>query len=678
LGFAAGFTPDDTNDDKLNRLEKLMISPEADRQLFAALLGLDFEARYGGLNLTPQQQRKRTLDACIRQLTTLAAQRPVFFVIEDAHWIDPTTLELIDRSLDKVARSRINILITARPTFQHGFGGHPIVAKLALNRLGRDQVAAIVRRLTRGKCFPERLLEIIVEKTDGVPLFVEEMTKTILESGDLVETSSSYELVRPINHIVIPTTLYDSLMARLDRLQSVKEVAQTAACIGRDFDYRLLKSIVSLDDAALQDALDRLTAAELIFRRGTPPDASYVFKHALVGDAAYENLLKTRRRMIHSKLLEVLEHDGSVPELLAHHAAAAGMDEVSVQYWFAAGESAASRSANKEAAGHFRAGIALLGNARTGATNDILNLKLHSALTSVLMVTFGYASEEVGRVVDQTLELARRVGDDELLAAALWHVFAFTYTRGNFGEVDAIGRELRDRTQGAADPTAQMFGHIAMGLSLFAFGEITAALEEFNAVVHTHEAAVTPTVSYRYGHDGGAAGYAYRGWCLAMMGRADEARQSLQRVVERLDHMDNAYTLGRGWNWCSIVSAALKDWSDAAAFAERAIATANQHELKLVLTQATIIQGIANAALQKSDRFFPAVRESITSFKQTGALMQLPFLLSLLAQVALDLGDISTAEAAISEALSLGEQTGERQVEPALLAMRESLKEARR
>jgi predicted ATPase/class 3 adenylate cyclase len=677
LTFAAGFAPDDTNDDKLDRLEKLMIGAEADRPLLAALLGIDFEARYGRLDLMPQQQRTRTLDACVRQLTTLAAQRPVFFVIEDAHWIDPTTLELIDRCLDKVERSRVTILITARPTFQHGFGGHPIVTKLALNRLGRDQVTAIVRRITGGKSFPEELLEIIAEKTDGVPLFVEEITKTILESGDLIESASSYEPARPLNHVVIPTTLYDSLMARLDRLPSIKEVAQTAACIGRHFDYRLLKSIVSLDDAALQNALDRLTAAELIFRRGTPPDATYLFKHALVRDAAYENLLKTRRRTIHSRLLEVLERDGAAPEILAHHAAAAGMDEIAMQHWLAAGESAASRSANKEAAGHFSAGITLLDNAKTGEANGILNLRLHSALTSVLMVTLGYGSEEVGRIGSRTVELSRRVGDSELLPPVLWQIYTFTYTRAKFNEAYDIARALRDRTQGAADPTAQMFGHIAMGLSLFALGEITAALEEFNSVVHIHEAAANVIVSYRYGLDGGAVGYGHQGWCLAMMDRADEARQSLERLVERLNHLNHAFTLGRGWCWCSTISAVLKDWSNAAAFAERAIATANQYELKLVLAQATTIQGIANAALQKSNRFFPAVRESIFSFKQTGALMQIPFLLCLMAEVALDLGDTSTAETAISEALSLGEQTGERQVEPALLAMRESLKQAR-
>jgi predicted ATPase len=575
--------------------------------------------------------------------------------------------------LDHVAVSRVAILITARPTFQHAFGGHPIVTKLALNKLGRDQVAAIVRRLTRGKAFPEELLDVIADKTDGVPLFVEEITKTVLESGDLIETASAYQLARPLNHLVIPTTLYDSLMARLDRLQPVKEVAQTAACIGRDFQYRLLKSIVELDDGALQDALDRLASAELIFRRGTPPDASYLFKHALVRDAAYENLLKTRRRAIHNRLVDVLEKDGAAPELLAYHAAAAGMEERAARHWLTAGESAASRSANKEAASDFRAGIDLLSRLSTGPEHDVLNLRLHSALASVLMVTLGYGSEEVGRVAGKTVELSQKVEDRELLAPVLWQAFLFNYTRANHKEANSIARQLRERTRDTADQTAKMFGNLAMGLSLFSLGEIETALDEFQTVILTRDSSKEARFSYRYGMEVGAPAYGYHAWCLAMLDRKEEARQSRERLLGLLEHIDHAFTLGRGLGWCSLVSAALKDWPNAAAFAERAIATAAQYDLKFVATQGAAMKGIAEAALTRSDRFFPAIRDSIASYRQTGALTQVPFLLSILAEVALDLGDLSTAKIAISEALLLVEQTGERQAESTLLAMRDKL-----
>jgi class 3 adenylate cyclase len=291
LTFAAGITADDNDDDKLDRLEKLLIGDETHRPLFASLLGLPYEARYGKLDLTPQKHRAQTLHALVAQLVELSFSKPVLFVIEDAHWIDATTLELIDLCLDAVANSRVMMLITARPTFQHAFGGHPIVTKLALNRLGREHVAAIVARITKGQMLPAELNDAIAAKTDGMPLFVEEFTKTLLESGELKETASAYELKRPINQLTIPSTLYDSLMARLDRLQPVKEVAQTAACIGRDFEYRLLKAVSPLSDMELRDSLERLLKAELIFQRGVPPESTYIFKHALVRDAAYDNLL---------------------------------------------------------------------------------------------------------------------------------------------------------------------------------------------------------------------------------------------------------------------------------------------------------------------------------------------------------------------------------------------------
>ena len=258
------------------------------------------------MGLSPQQQRARTLHTLISQLISLAQIQSTLFVVEDAHWIDATTLELIDLCLDRVASARVMMLITARPNFQHNFGGHPIVTKLALNRLGREQVRAIIDRITRGKTLPAPIVDLIAAKTDGVPLFVEEITKTVLEAGMLMEMDSPSN--SPARSAMSPSRRRSmtSLMERLDRLQPIKEVAQTAACIDRDFDYPLLKSASALDDAALQDALDRLVQAELIFRRGSPPEATYVFKHALVRDAAYENLFKARRQAIHARLLDAL------------------------------------------------------------------------------------------------------------------------------------------------------------------------------------------------------------------------------------------------------------------------------------------------------------------------------------------------------------------------------------
>jgi class 3 adenylate cyclase/predicted ATPase len=668
LTFAAGIRSDDDNDDKLDRLEKVLVGAEADRPLFAALLGLQIEARYGTLSLTPQQQRARTMQTLVDQLVGLSRGKPVLFVLEDAHWIDATTLELVDFCLDQVASARVMMLVTTRPTFQHGFGGHPIVTKLALNRLGRDQITSIVNRLTNGKALPGELLDIIAAKTDGVPLFVEEITKTVLESG-----VSAYELTGPLSRLRIPSTLYDSLMARLDRLQPVKEVAQTAACIGRDFDYRLLKAVSPLGDAALQDALERLTSAELIFRRGVPPDSTYIFKHALVRDAAYENLLKTRRQTIHAKSVEALVAIGAAPELLAHHATVAGMTEPAVRYWLKAGEQAAARSANKEAVSHLKTGIELLGGALNTVEKPRLDLDLHSALASVLMVTQGYGSDEVGRISTRTVELCRQVGDEGTLAAVLWQAWLFNYTRANHAAATAIGRELEERMTDAVDPAARIVAHVPLGLSLFAVGKPLEARAKLDRAVNTYSGLKGGPVAYRYGMEVGAVAHAYRSWCIGMLGYPEQALQGRDVVLDILERTKHPFTLARGLNWCSMISAVQRDWRGTHQFAVRAIEVARQYDLQLVVAIGLAMRGIAHAAIEPSATPAADMRDGLDIYRRTGARFQVPFLLSLFAEASLARKDWNGGMPAISEALSLIEETGEDHVIPEVHRIRGDL-----
>lgn len=661
LTFAAGITPDEDNDAKLDRLEKVLVGAEGDRPLLAALLGLQTE-RYGVLSLTPQQQRARTLQALVAQLLKLSHGKPVLFVLEDAHWIDATTLELVDLCLDQVASAPIMMLVTTRPTFQHGFGGHPIVTRLALNRLGREQIRSIVSGLTNGKTLPGELLDTIVAKTDGVPLFVEEITKTVLESGELRETASAYELTGPLSRLRIPSTLYDSLMARLDRLQPVKEVAQTAACIGRDFAYRLLKAISPLDDTALQDALERLTSAELIFRRGALPDATYIFKHALVRDAAYENLLKTRRQTIHAKLVEVLEATEAAPELLAHHATMAGMTERAVRYWLKAGEQAAARSANKEAVSHLKTGIELLGGAPDAVEKPRLDLDLHSALASVLMVTHGYGSDEVGKISTRTVELCRQIGDEGALAAVLWQAWLFNYTRANHAAATAIGRELEERMTAAVDPSARIVAHVPLGLSLFATGKPLEAQASLEQAVLTYNGLKGGPIAYRYGMDVGAVAHGYKSWCLGMLGYPEQATESRRVLLDILEQIKHPFTLARGLNWCSMVSAVQRDWPGALQFADRAVEVAREYDLQLVGAIGLAMRGIAQASVEPAVMSATEMRDGLNIYRRTGARVQVPFLLSLFAEASLARKDWNDGMSAISEARSLIEETGETHV----------------
>ncbi len=369
LERAAGFEVGDDAAAKQVKLEALLRRASDSigeaMPLIAALLSVSLGGGVPGRELDPQRQKQLTHEALLDQLAGLAARQPVLMIFEDAHWADPTTLELLEQTVDRVQEARILAVITSRPEFDPPWPSHSHITTLTLNRLGRRQGAAIVSDLTGGKALPEEVLEQIVARTDGVPLFVEELTKTVLESGLLTDSGDRYELTGPLSTLAIPSTLQDSLMARLDRLAPAKEVAQIGATIGREFRHRLLAAVSPLGDDALEDSLEQLVGSELIFRRGTPPDATYIFKHALVQDAAYESLLKSKRKKLHRRIAQALEQDfpetvETEPEILAHHFAEAGLSEAAVEYWRRAGRRAVERSSNAEAIAHLNKGIELL------------------------------------------------------------------------------------------------------------------------------------------------------------------------------------------------------------------------------------------------------------------------------------------------------------------------------
>ncbi|MHA1571774.1 MAG: ATP-binding protein, partial [Alphaproteobacteria bacterium] len=414
LNRAAGFTQEDTLETKLDKLERLLgqaaTYPTDVAPIIATLLGLDGVARYGALALTPQQLRARTLSTLCDQLTGLADKRPVLFIVEDAHWIDPTTLEFLDQCLDRIAGAPILTLVTARPVFQHSFGGHPIVTRLTLNRLGHEQTAAIVAKITGVKTLPPELLAEITAKTDGIPLFVEELTKTVLESGALRVTDDAYVLDQPLDTLAIPSSLHDSLMARLDRMQPVKVVAQTAACIGREFDYDLMLAVLPPADE-LDDALERLTSAELIFRRGIPPDASYMFKHALVRDAAYESLLKSMRQTLHGRILAALQEAEALPEILALHAREAGLTDQAIKYYRLAAMQAVARPAFTEAIAYYRQALALIDTKTQQPELLQRELELQVRLGQAMLGGVGYAAEETTATFRRAREIVDLLGD---------------------------------------------------------------------------------------------------------------------------------------------------------------------------------------------------------------------------------------------------------------------------
>ncbi len=545
IAFAAEFTSADGLDARLDKLEALLSEGHDTLKLIAPMMGLDGAARYGTLNLTPAQQRAQTMQALTDLLVRQAKTKPVLVVYEDLHWIDPTSLELLDLLLDAVSEQPIMILATARPTFEYGFGGHPIVTRFSLNRLGKEQIGGIVSKLTDGKVLPDEIMEIIAQRTDGVPLFVEELTKTIMESGALRQDGDRLVLNGPLSTIAIPTTLHDSLMARLDRLQPIKEVAQTASCIGREFSHWLLAKISHLPEAELTTALEGLIKAELIYRRGLPPEATYLFKHALVRDAAYESQLKERRRAIHSRILTALETDpDTAPEVLAVHAEAANLTDRAINLWDAAGKAAIALPAFKEGISNFRRAILLLSpqikHGDTAVAEQALQLQVQ--LGVACLQGSGYTADETKEALERALDLADMVGDTPLRLVTLYALWAGMYVKAEHAEALPKAQELLRLSETSGDTAVSCAATRFVGIAHMMTGRFTEAQPFFDQSLALLDPIKHKGSASRFGQDLGMSAHLYASWNAAFLSNTQKSQHhALQAEKAALvsDHINS-------------------------------------------------------------------------------------------------------------------------------------------
>lgn len=451
LQNAAGFTDGDAAETKLDKLENLLSKSAEDvsraMPLLAALLAVP-NNRYPAPTMSPQKLKLETIAVLVSQIEGLARQGPLIVLVEDAHWVDPSTLETFDVMVDRTQALPVLMVITHRPEFDSSWQSYGHVAHFSLNRLKRSDARVLAERVTGGKALPEAVLDEILEHTEGVPLFIEELTKTIVESGLLTEADGRYVLEGPVPPLAIPSTLQDSLRARLDRLSPVKEVAQAAACIGRTFSTKLLSTV--LNRASLEDDLDRLADAGLIFRRGTGENATYVFKHALVQDAAYESQLIARRRQLHGRIARALEDSPETdPTVLARHFSGAGMAEKSAANFLSAGKRALSVSALPEASGELELGLREVESLAPGAVRDRLELDLRVALGAAKMAYHGWPHPSVSAAYEPAFELAERIDDHQALGPILWGLCVHYWCRAEFPETHrwlSLLEDLADRS----------------------------------------------------------------------------------------------------------------------------------------------------------------------------------------------------------------------------------------
>jgi predicted ATPase len=453
------FEAHETPDEKLGKLTHVLnqyrLPLEESVQLFAPVLSVPLpEHHYPPLNLSPQRQRQKTLETIVALLLEQAEQHPVLFILEDLHWTDPSTLECLALLLDQTPTAALLVLLTCRPYFQPAGHHRSYLTEITVNRLSHTQMEQIVTGVTVGKRLPADVLQQIIAKTDGVPLFVEELTKSLLESGQLKAVDGHYELTGSLSMLTIPATLQDSLMARLDRLVTAKAVAQYAAVIGRQFAYDLLQAVSQLDAITLQRELDRLVEAEIVYSRGVPPQATYTFKHALIQDAAYESLLKSTRQQYHKSIAQVLEAQfpetvEGQPELLAHHYTEAGLTEQAVHYWHHAGQSAIQRSAHMEAISHLTTGLELLQTLPESPQRLQREVDMHDVLGASLIATKGASAPEVGQTYTRARQLCELLEDPHQLFPILRGLWNYYNVRAEYQMAHALGKQLLTLAQQA-------------------------------------------------------------------------------------------------------------------------------------------------------------------------------------------------------------------------------------
>lgn len=604
LARVARFEPADTPARRLDRLEALLSEFGArttlDTGLIAKLLGIDVAQRFGPLKLTPPQQRLGTFKALTGLLVDVARVRPLLWTIEDVHWIDPTTLELIELCLEHIANLPVLILVSARSEVRHVFGNRPNVTRLPLFRLGRPHIATMVRGVTRGKALPEELLDEIVTKSDGVPLFIEELTKTVIESGVLHETRDAFVVDGLVPNLEIPASLHDSLMARLDRLQPVKEVAQTAACIGREFSYRLLTAIMPSSDKGPDDALARLVEAELIFSRGAPQEGQYAFKHALVRDAAYESLLKVKRRQIHERLVNTLEAvPDTPPEILAFHSMQAGLTEKAIAAWQRAGAQALARPAYKEAIGHL--GQALRLAEQMGGSREWLERRLLILLTlgQASIPLRGYGHSQTVAAFTRAQELVGAMSDAPGRFSVFYAVWVALYIRGEQDKALETAASMVREAQRENSSSHMVTALRSLAMSQVITGAPTLAIESFDRAralsgsLRQRSREERITLADRFATEPDIATGFHLGLSLWCVGRIDAARSVVGEALASARALGHVHTLCHALAYSAVIAAFGRRVDEALALSAETIDFAGRHELEMWKGYGSIINAHA-------------------------------------------------------------------------------------
>ena len=672
------FGRDDSLEEKFLKLEGALVDysvPATEAvPLLAGLLSVPLDDRYPPLDLSSELQRQKTLELLVQLVMETASRQPVLTVFEDLHWADPTTLELLGLLVDQAPTAQVLALFTFRPEFTPTWGSRGHLSQITLNRLPRRLATDMIARLTGGKVFPEEVATQIATKSDGVPLFVEELTRMVVESDLLREVDGSYELSGPLPPLAIPSTLQDSLTARLDRLSLVGESVQLAAVLGREFSYELIRAVSPLDDAALARDLGQLVTSEFLYKRGAPPESSYIFKHALIQDAAFNSLLISRRKQYHQQVAQALEEQfgdtaKTQPELLAYHYTEAGCHEQAISFWQRAGQRAREGSAHGEAIAHLTKGLEILAALPQTPERDQQDLTFHVSLGNSLALTRGWAAPEVEEVYTRARELCQQTGETSELLPVLWGSSQVYILRADLPKHREIGNRLLSLAESQQDPVAAMAARLVMGVNLFHAGDCAAGREHIGqAYTLQHRAHMV-----LFGIDLGVFALSYMAHTLWCLGYPEQALHKSQDAVALAQKLSHPFSLTVALAYAAMLSQFRRQMHATRKRAEATVALSEGHGFAYYLAWATIVQGWVGAESGEVEDGMAEMQQGLAALRATGSSLRLPYYRALLAAAFGKTGHVAEGLRALDEAFADVEQTGERWLEAELHRLRGEL-----
>jgi class 3 adenylate cyclase/predicted ATPase len=646
--------------------------------LLASLLSLSLADRYAPLQLTPQQQRQKTLEAILALLRAHAAQQPVLFIVEDLHWVDPSTLELLTLFIDQEPTARILTLLTSRPEFRPPWDLGAHVSSLTLGRLPPTQVEQMIDRVAGGKRLPAEVRQQVVTKTDGIPLFVEELTKMVLESGLLREQADRYELLGSWPSLAIPATLHDSLMARLDRLGNAKEVAQLGATLGRTFPYELLRAVSPWNEKKLHQALTQLVDAELLHQRGVPPEVTYVFKHALIQETAYQSLLKSKRQQYHQQTVHIMEeHFPEItetrPELLAYHYTEAGLPAQALPYWQRAGHLAVERSANVEAVNHFTKGLELLKTLPETSERVQRELTLQLAMGAPFLMLKGHTAPEVEYTYARAYELAQQLGETPQRFSALVGLWRFNLSKASLRTAHELARQcftLADRLQ---HPALLQEANLMLGSTLFYLGELAPARMHLEQAIALYDPQQSRSLAYSAGTHPGVTSLSFLSWTLWMLGYPNQALTRSHEALALAQELSHAYSLGFALHFASWLHIWRREVQLVREKSDAVIALASEKGFARWLGGGMVRRGWALAEQGRAQEGMAELHHGLTTWQAMGGELGLPSILAQLAETYNKGGRAEEGLLMVAKAMSLVNKNEERYYEAGLSRLKGEL-----